>query len=117
MDDKTKPTEQIPADVRNFLDGLLVDAQMKSLDDDMREEMVKELYVRLDNFLTSVILEKLPPENAEEFIKMNEEKKSKAEIEAYLKDKIPDASQVFAEAFANFRELYLSNVAVARNAP
>lgn len=107
----------IPPEVRTFLEGLLADAGMKTLDEGMKEEMVKELYARLDNFLTSTIIDNLPPENIEEFIKMNEEKRPKAEIEQYLKDKIANSQDVFTKAFMDFRELYLGNIAVARNAP
>lgn len=107
----------IPTEIRNFLDGLLQDAGMTTLDADMREEMIKELYTRLDSFLTSTIVNNLPAENIDEFIKMNEEKRSQAEIESYLKDKMPDAEDVFAKAFMEFRDLYLGNVVVARNAP
>ncbi|MCL4418994.1 DUF5663 domain-containing protein [Patescibacteria group bacterium] len=108
---------EIPQEIRNYLDGLLKDAGMTTLDDAMREEMIKELFARLDNFIASAIIEKLPPENLDEFIKMNEEKKSQAEIEQFLKDKMPNAQEVFANAFSDFRNLYLSNVSVARNAP
>lgn len=107
----------IPAEVKNYLESLLQDAGMTTLDADMKEEMVKELYVRLDNYLTSTIINNLPPENMEEFIKMNEEKKSQAEIELYLKDKVPNAQDIFAQAFMEFRDLYLGNVTVARNTP
>lgn len=108
---------QIPQEVRTFLEGLLEDAHMTTLDDSMREEMIKELYARLDNFITTAIVDNLPPEHLEEFIKLNETKKSQAEIQAYLQDKMPNAQEVFSNAFIQFRDLYLGNVAAERNAP
>ena len=108
---------EIPPEVRSFLEGLLNDANMTTLDENMREEMINELFARLDSYMTSVIVDKMPPENIEEFIKMNEEKKSRAEIEAFLKEKMPNAQEVLTRAFMDFREMYLSNVSVARNAP
>lgn len=108
---------EIPAEIRSFLEGLLADANMTTLDDDMKEEMVKELFARLDNYITSTIIDNLPSENLEEFIKLNEEKKSMEEIESYLKDKMPNAQEVFTKAFMEFRDLYLGGVTVARNAP
>lgn len=121
MDDQqaSQPNQQltIPVEVKNYLESLLQDAGMTTLDADMKEEMIKELYVRLDNYLTSTIVNNLPPENMEEFIKMNEEKKSQAEIELYLKDKVPNSRDIFAQAFMEFRDLYLGNVTVARNTP
>ncbi|EKD90831.1 MAG: hypothetical protein ACD_30C00081G0002 [uncultured bacterium] len=115
--DNTQQILQIPPDVRSFLEGLLTDAGMTSLDDEMREEMLKELYGRLDNHLSATIIDNLPPENLDEFIKLNEDGKTKEEIESYLKEKMPNAQEVLAKAFIEFRDLYLGNVTVARNAP
>lgn len=108
---------QIPAEVRTFLEGLLSDAGMTSLDEGMKEEMIKELYVRLDNFITASLIDKLPPEHLEAFIKMNEEKKPQAEIEQFLKQNLPNYGEVLANTFIQFRENYLGNVAVKRAAP
>lgn len=113
MNDQIK----IPDEIRSFLDGLLTDAKMTTLDDQMREEMIKELYARLDSFITSAIVENLPQEHFEAFIKLNNEKKSQAEIETFLKDKMSNSQEVFTKAFSDFRALYLGNVAAARNAP
>lgn len=115
----TNPAQnlEIPADIRKFLEGILQDANMTSLDETMREEMVKELYARLDSYLTSTIVRNLPPENLEEFTRMNEQKRPQPEIEQYLKDHLPNSQEVLSQAFMEFRELYLGNVGVARSAP
>lgn len=107
---------QIPQEIRAFLDGILKDANM-TLTDSMREEMIKDLYVRLDNFITGVIIDHLPDKYYDEFIKLNEEKKPQAEIEAFLKEKMPDHQKVFRDAFSQFRELYLGNIDIARAKP
>jgi len=115
MDNKNQAI-QIPPDIKAFIEGLLNDSGMQALDDDLREEMIKELYVRLDNFITATIIDKLPAENADEFIKMNEEKKSQEEVEKFLKEKIPNAQEMLTQAFADFRQSYLGDVTLARNA-
>ncbi len=107
---------QIPAEIRGYLEGLLADANM-TLDPSMREEMIKELYARLDTFITTTVIDTLPPEHLDSFIKLNEDKKPQPEIEAFLKEKMPNYQEVFTKAFAEFRDLYLGNVAVSRNAP
>lgn len=108
---------QIPAEIRSYLEGLLAEANISSLDDKVREETIKELYVQLDNFMTTAIIDNMPPEHLDDFIKLNEDKKSQAEVEMFLKDKMPNAQEVFTNAFKNFRNLYLGNIAVARNKP
>lgn len=106
----------ITAEIRTFLESLLADAGMNEMEDDMKEEMVKELYARLDSYISAAIVEKLPVEKLEEFILMNEEKKPQAEIDAYLKANIENVDQFFADIFMEFRGSYLGNVAVAKQA-
>lgn len=108
---------EIPTEIKGFLESLLQDANMATLDDSMKEEMLKELYARLDNFLTSTMMDHMPAEHLETFIKMNEEKKERAEIEQFIKEKIPNAEDVFTKAFMEFRDLYLGNVAAVKNVP
>src|SRR5438105_4710487 len=95
---------QIPQEIRGFLESLLSDSGMV-LDDETKEGMLKELFARLDSYLTSVIVEKLPTDDIEAFIKMNEEKKPKEEIEAFLKEKLPNSAEVMTNAFIDFRNL------------
>lgn len=105
---------QIPQEIKNFLESILNDANI-SAEGTLREEMIKELYARLDEYLTNVIVDKMPAEHLEAFIKINEEGKSKEEIDAFLRNNLPNAQEVFTNAFADFRDLYLDNVYVSRN--
>ena len=99
------------------MEGILTDANMTFTDDAMHEEMINELFARLDNYVAGIIVDNLPPANMDEFIKLNEEKSSQAEVETYLKEKVPNAQEILTKAFLDFRDTYLSNVTVARNAP
>ncbi len=105
--------QQIPEEVRAYLDGLLDDSGM-TVPDDAREEVIKELYARLDNYLASVILENIPQDQVDEFINASAEKKTLPEMQEYLLSKLPNAKEVLTKAFVDFRQLYLGNVAVAR---
>jgi hypothetical protein len=105
---------QIPQEIRSFLENLLQDAGM-TLDESMKEEMVKELYARLDNFVTATIVDNMPEDKIEEFIALNEQKKSLEEIQGFITTNLPNAQEVFAKAFTDFRNMYLSGVAVDRN--
>lgn len=122
MDNQTaasqvNPRLEISNEIRTFLEGLLQDAGMLIPDAIMKEEMIKELYVRLDNFITTAIIDNLPAEHLETFIKLNEDKKPKNEIEQFLKDKMPNAQEVMTRTFMEFRDFYLKNVTMVRNAP
>ncbi len=107
----------MPPEIRSFLEGILQDANITTADEQTKEEMVKELFARFDNYMTSSIVENLKEEDMDEFIKMGTEKKPREEIEKFITDKIPNASEVFSQAMMEFRDLYLGNVMVARNAP
>lgn len=106
-------TQQIPDEIRGFLDSILQEAGMLTIDDETREGMIQELFYQLDNYLASVIVKNLTPEDLEAFIKMNEERKSKPEIEQFVREKLPNADSVFADAFVEFKQLYLNNVNAA----
>lgn len=112
---KNVPFNAIPGEIKSFLESLLADAGMTTLDEQTREEMVKELYVRLDHYLTNTIIENMPPAHLEEFVKMNESKKSMDEVQEFLISKMPDAQGVFVKAFDDFRNLYLSSVNLNRD--
>lgn len=83
----------------------------------MHEEMINELFVRFDNYMTSSLIDNLAEEDTEEFIKMGNEKRPKEEVEKFIQEKIPNAQEIFSKAMMDFRDMYLGNVAVARNAP
>lgn len=103
---------QIPSEIRIFIENLLKDANITPLDDAMKEEMIGQIYVKLDNFITTTVIENLPPEHMGEFIKMNEENRPREEVDKFMAEKIPNSQDVFAKAFLNFRDLYLGNIGV-----
>ncbi len=111
-----KPLE-IPPHVREFLEGIIKDAGIVSLDATAHEEMIKELFVKLDSYIVSVIVDKLPDEHLDAFMQLNDEGKPQTEIEQFLQDKLPDAQQVFTDLFGDFRDTYLKGVALERNKP
>lgn len=108
---------QITDETRAFLESLLQDAGFTAPDEKAHEDMINELYSRLDYFLTSRIIDAMPPQYLDEFTKLNEEKRSREEIERFMKEKIPNMNDVFKDAFLEFRNMYLGNTAVAGNAP
>lgn len=105
---------QIPTEIHLFLISLLKDAGMETLEDDMRAEMEKELFARLETYITSRIVETMPADKLDAFVDMNEQGKSQEEIDAYIQENIPNAQQFFADVFLEFRDMYLSNVALVK---
>ncbi len=113
--DQNKQEIKIPTEVREFLEGILEDANMPSVDEDMHEQMIGQLFARLDSFISSTLVDKMPQEKLEEFLKMNEEGASKQDSENFIAENLPDAKEVLAKAFTDFRAMYLEGVAKSRN--
>lgn len=117
QDQKLKKEIVISDDVRAYIGSILTDAGLAQDDPDLHEEMVREVFVRLDNYLSTVILNHLPKDKIEPYIKMVEWGKPKTEIEQYLKDNIENVDETFKNAFIDFRSLFLGKIAIARNVP
>ncbi len=119
MDSQTNsqnsPLTQIPPEVIKFLDNLLAEANIVPIDEQMREQLLLELYSRLDNFITTTIIENMPPEKLDEFIKLNEDKRPRKEVDQYMRENMPNSEEVFAKAFVDFRDIYLGNAGVTAN--
>lgn len=107
MDQSIGQTNQIPPDVRAYLERLLQESDFVSVDQKMTDDMVTEMYASLDHYVSARLVEILPPEKLNEFIKMNEEQRSQVELQQFLQQNIPNYSQFFADIFSDFRQLYL----------
>src|SRR5262245_53485981 len=93
------PNVPIPQEIRLFLESLLQQADIPDLDPQIKEQMIQELFYQLDQYLSNVIVNNLQEADLNEFIKMNEEKKPKEELEAFIQQRIPNAQSLFTDAF------------------
>ncbi len=98
----------IPIEVRLFLEDLINESKMPVFDVETKQQLIYELFDRLDKFLSIKLAENLTEEQTDEFIKLNKENKPKEEIDAFLSKSIPDVQDVFIQAFSDFRDFYLS---------
>lgn len=101
---------QIPAEVRGYLEDILLASNMTPANDIMKEVMLQQLFSRLDKYIALRLVELLQPEDAEVFIKMNEEKKTKEEIETFLQSHIPDVQQQFTNILLDFQDAYMQEI-------
>lgn len=115
--DNTDMYSKIPDDVKIFLESILMDAGMTTLDAQGKDDMIRELYTRLDSYLVNTIVDNMPEDALDEFTKINETSKDREEIEKFIKEKVPNSEEIFARAFLEFRDLYLGNVELVKHAP
>lgn len=104
---------QIPDEASKFLNALLDETGL-SLTDDVREDMVKELYIKLDGLLTARIIDTLPDDKVDAFLDMQEKNSSPDEIQQFVQTNLPNASDLFTAVLTEFRDMYLTNVDIAR---
>lgn len=100
----------IPDEIKLYLENILEETGVMYADSVMKEKMLNALFVRLDRFITTTIINSLPAEKLEQFRKINEASKSSEEIEAFLKINIPRPEETFQEAFSEFRRIYLESI-------
>lgn len=105
----------IPPEIQAYLEGLIQEAKVPVFDDKQKQELVGYLFDRLDKFLAAKIVENMKPEDTEAFIKMNEDKKPREEIDAFIKAHMQNPQEVFTRAFVDFRDFYLTGQAAADN--
>jgi hypothetical protein len=107
MNDQNNPQsndqDQIPPETYAFLESLLSEVHMEYVDPQQKEEMLMQLYARLDYFLTAKIIDAIPDADLEAFTQMNEQGKSREEVEAFIMEKVPQAQELFKNAFLEFR--------------
>lgn len=103
----------IPPDIKIFLEGLLEEADLLILNDEMYDTILKSMYLQLDQHLLGRVLEALPEDRLEGFIALDATEKTSdpATVQDYLEKHLPDAKDVFAKAFADFRTMYLETIA------
>jgi hypothetical protein len=93
--------------VTAILGKVLEDAGMKSPDKKLCNEQLRDFHDRLDVLMFDEILTYLPARHLDAFVKMNDEKKSRGELDKFLEENIPNAEKVFENALAKFRAFYV----------
>jgi len=95
--------------IKKFLTDLIKEAGMGALPQADQDKMIDELYVRLEDRLMLAVMEALPEQKKIEFQnKVEADEMDAKQVEEYIRQNVPNYEQVFAKAFAEFRELYLS---------
>lgn len=111
----TSTADPIPPEIRAFLERLLTDAGISTVDTAGRERLVQGLFQKLDGYIIDTVVDHLPDEKIDEFTAFIQHHPSRDELTAYLQRVLPNAQDVFVVAFAGFREAYLAAVEAARH--
>ncbi len=104
----TSQTTPIPQPVQEFLADLIRRAGLEQDTPDKRYTMIDQLYTALNNYLTSVAVEKLSEVDREEFVEFVKSGPASEQMSTFLRSRIVDAEAVFTDAMEQFESIYLA---------
>jgi hypothetical protein len=104
----------IPPNIHRYLDALLTLAGLTPIRLPEHEQMLQELFHRLNSFTLQAYINNLAPVSRAIFEQRVAEQRSPLELEQFIHDHGGDLATVHADALRAFRRLYLLEVAASR---
>ncbi len=102
-------TVAIDPDIRLFLENLLDEKGIFFSAPETREQMLQDLYIRLEKFILLTLAQELTPADGNQLVQMVEQNNSITAVQSFLKLKIPDLDQKLTKTLLQFRNIYLDN--------
>lgn len=100
-----------PAAITAFLEKVLDDGGMRDVEPEVRQQMLKDLRVRMENAIFGMIVTKLPEQDLPKLDQMIEAKESQLAIQRFLRERISNLDEVTAQAMLDFRSHYVKEAA------
>ncbi len=94
-------------DLLSFVDELIRDKNLPTSDEAVREQMKNDLLDRVEDRVNAVILRFLPPEKLGELEEKLNADAPDEEVQAFVREYIPDLDVKVAAALVAFRQTYL----------
>lgn len=93
---------QIPADMRAYLENLLEDSNI-NLTPELKENMLYDLYLRLEKKLIADAIENMEPADVEQFTQLIQSQNNKEAIDEFIKSHLPNAQEIFTQSLVDFK--------------
>lgn len=94
-----------------FLEKMLEEGGMADVEPGVKQQMLDDLGLRLQNAIFVALLERLPEQDLPTFNTLVEEKASQEQIQQFLTARIPNLEEVTAQAMMDFRKMYVTETA------
>lgn len=108
------PTEQVAKQpLEQFVEGLIDERKYPDLVPEAKEEMKKDLFIRLDDFIAARIIAALSDTDVLEYEKLLQEKKPEEEVQQFVSSKIPDFVNFLSAVMLEFRAVYLGIISTS----
>jgi len=95
--------------VQKYLQDLLRDAGQTDLGEELEEQMMKDLYSRLEDRLIITAIGFLGQKEREQLEGFSDDQ-TPQEVQNFLKKHVPNYDRVFAQVLLDFRNLYIEAV-------
>ncbi len=94
-------------ELEQFVDRLLEEKAMVDLDEEVLQQLKKDLFDRVEDRINAMLLAKLPADKLADFEKLLESG-SDEEVQKFCSDAIPKLDEAIAAELLAFRTTYLS---------
>ena len=99
-----------PESLPEFIDKLIEEKGFPDITQEVRDELKKDLLVRVDDFITARIIAALSDEDVKKFEEMLQQGKDQGEIQTFVSQQIPDFTNFLARTLLEFKGVYLGTI-------
>lgn len=99
--------DQSPAEVRVFLEKMLVDGGMADVVPEVKEQMIDDLMTRLQSCVFAAVLAKLPEQDLPAFNELADRNAPQDDVQRFLVEHVPDIDAITGQAMLDFRAIYV----------
>ncbi len=103
-------TDSIPRIYELFLEKVIEDAHGPHVPEKLREQMIQDLYGRLQNHLMVSFMQELPDEHADAFAELSASNPGEEAIQDFFQQHIPRFDEVVGESLTEFRDVYAGSI-------
>ncbi len=100
-------SKQVSTEVREFVYGLMQEADLDILPPNLKQKIYNDLLTRLDAKLTIAALSALPNKKIDLLKRLLLENKTPFQVSDFLEKNVANIGEVYSMAFADFRKVYL----------
>lgn len=96
--------------VKVFIDMLIEEKKFQNLSPELREDIFNDLYAKLNLYIVTALTKYLEEADVKRLEAMERtDDYSPEKIQKLLADRIPNASEIIAQAMLEFRAIYLNS--------
>ncbi len=101
--------------INQYIDDLIDKKNYPDMDDSVREELRKDLQIRLNDFIMARVIAAFSDEDVTEFENLLKQNTSQAELQQFAVDHIANFTEFMTDVLIEFQGVYLSTPADSSN--